>query len=94
MDRGWCQRGATGRLSLHYATRHAVAAVFVRSAGVGSSGEAGRSLGNHLSGLRHSFVAILLAASCDVLEVSEWAGHHSVAFTLSRYGGLFEDRLD
>jgi integrase len=24
-------------------------------------------------------------------EVSEWAGHNSVAFTLTRYGGLFED---
>jgi integrase len=42
-------------------------------------------------GLRHSFVAILVAAGCNVREVSEWAGHHSVAFTLTRYGGLFED---
>jgi hypothetical protein len=25
------------------------------------------------------------------MEISEWAGHNSVAFTLSRYGGLFED---
>jgi hypothetical protein len=24
-------------------------------------------------------------------EVSEWAGQNSVAFTLTRYGGLFED---
>ena len=24
-------------------------------------------------------------------EVSEWAGHSNVAFTLTRYGGLFED---
>jgi hypothetical protein len=23
--------------------------------------------------------------------VSEWAGHNNVAFTLTRYGGLFED---
>ena len=23
--------------------------------------------------------------------VSEWAGHNSVAFTLTRYGGLFEN---
>ncbi|MCW2805734.1 MAG: putative integrase, partial [Propionibacteriaceae bacterium] len=51
--------------------------------------------------LRHSFVAILVAAGCNVREVSEWAGHNSVAFTLTRYGGLFEydtdaavDRLD
>ena len=32
-----------------------------------------------------------IAAGCNVREVSEWAGHHSVAFTLTRYGGLFED---
>jgi hypothetical protein len=36
-------------------------------------------------------VAILVAADCSVREVSEWAGHNSVAFTLTRYGGLFED---
>ena len=42
-------------------------------------------------GLRHSFVAILVAAGCNVREVSEWAGHNSVAFTLTRYGSLFED---
>jgi integrase len=42
-------------------------------------------------GLRHSFVAIMVAAGCNVREVSEWAGHNSVAFTLTRYGGLFED---
>lgn len=44
--------------------------------------------------LRHSFVAILVAAGCNVREVSEWAGHNSVAFTLTRYGGLFEDGSD
>lgn len=44
--------------------------------------------------LRHSFVAILVAAGCNVREVSEWAGHSSVAFTLTRYGGLFEDDTD
>jgi integrase len=45
-------------------------------------------------GLRHSFVAIMVAAGCNVREVSEWAGHNSVAFTLTRYGGLFEDSAD
>lgn len=45
-------------------------------------------------GLRHSFVAILVAAGCNVREVSEWAGHNSVAFTLTRYGGLFQDGSD
>jgi integrase len=44
--------------------------------------------------LRHSFVAIMVAAGCNVREVSEWAGHNSVAFTLTRYGGLFEDGSD
>jgi hypothetical protein len=39
----------------------------------------------------NSFVAILVAAGSNVREVSEWAGHNSVAFTLTRYGGLFED---
>ena len=34
------------------------------------------------------------AAGCNVREVSEWAGHNSVAFTLTRYGGLFEDGSD
>jgi integrase len=45
-------------------------------------------------GLRHSFVAIPVAAVCNVREVSEWAGHNSVACTLTRYGGLFEDGSD
>ena len=45
-------------------------------------------------GLRDSFVAIMVAAGCNVREVSEWAGHNSVAFTLTRYGGLFEDGTD
>jgi integrase len=45
-------------------------------------------------GLRRSFVAIMVAAGCNVREVSEWAGHNSVAFTLTRYGGLFEDGAD
>jgi integrase len=45
-------------------------------------------------GLRHSFVAIMVAAGCNVREVSEWAGHNSAAFTLTRYGGLFEDGAD
>jgi integrase len=51
-------------------------------------------LGVTFHGLRHSFVAILVAAGCNVREVSEWAGHHNVAFTLTRYGGLFEDGSD
>lgn len=44
--------------------------------------------------MRHSFVAILVAAGCNVREVSEWAGHNSVACTLTRYDGLFDDDTD
>jgi integrase len=56
---------------------------------------AGAGLGDvTFHGLRHSFVAILVAAGCNVREVSEWAGHNSVAFTLTRYGGLYEDGSD
>jgi hypothetical protein len=33
-------------------------------------------------------------AGCNARDVSEWAGHHSVAVTLTRYGGLFEDVSD
>jgi hypothetical protein len=29
-----------------------------------------------------------VTAGCNVREVSEWAGHNSVAFTLTRYAGL------
>jgi hypothetical protein len=36
----------------------------------------------------------LVAAGCNVREVSEWAGHSNVAFTLTRYGGLLEDGSD
>ena len=36
----------------------------------------------------------MVAAGCNVREVSEWAGHNSVAFTLTRDGGLFEDGSD
>jgi hypothetical protein len=39
-------------------------------------------------------VAILVAAVCNLREVSEWAGHNRVAFTLGRCGGRFEDGAD
>jgi integrase len=63
---------------------------FAREAWLPAVEEAGLD-GFTFHGLRHSFVAILVAAGCNVREVSEWAGHNSVAFTLTRYGGLFED---
>jgi hypothetical protein len=36
----------------------------------------------------------LVDSGWNVREVSEWAGHNSVTFTLTRYGGLFEDGSD
>jgi integrase len=51
--------------------------------------------------LRHTFVAIWVDLGVNPREVSKRAGHSSVAFTLDRYGHLFErddddvsDRLD
>lgn len=51
--------------------------------------------------LRHSFVAVMVAAGANPKAVSTWAGHSSVAFTLDRYGHLMDghddevaDRLD
>jgi len=41
--------------------------------------------------LRHTFVALSVAAGCDARKVSIWAGHSTVAFTLDRYGGLYRD---
>jgi integrase len=44
--------------------------------------------------LRHTFVALWIAAGANPKEVSIRAGHSSVAFTLDRYGHLYEDRED
>jgi len=44
--------------------------------------------------LRHSFVSIMVAAGANPKEVSTWAGHSSVAFTLDRYGHLYDDHGD
>src|SRR5512132_481699 len=67
----------------------------VHGADCAATGSSPRELGrHHFHGLRHSFVAIMVAAGYNVREVSEWAGHNSVAFTLTRYGGLFEDNTD
>jgi integrase len=41
--------------------------------------------------LRHTFVALWVAAGANAKEVSIRAGHSSVAFTLDRYGHLYED---
>jgi integrase len=51
--------------------------------------------------LRHTAVALWIAAGANPKEVSVRAGHTSVSFTLDRYGHLFpghdtelRDRLD
>jgi integrase len=44
--------------------------------------------------LRHTFVALWVAAGANVKEVSVRAGHSSVAFTLDQYGHLYEDHSD
>lgn len=51
--------------------------------------------------LRHTCVALMVAAGANPKAVSTWAGHSSVAFTLDRYGHLLDghdddvsDRLD
>ena len=44
--------------------------------------------------LRHTFVAFWIVAGKDPKWVSVRAGHSSVAFTLDRYGHLYEDQGD
>jgi integrase len=44
--------------------------------------------------LRHSYVSLMVAAGVNPKEVSTWAGHSSVAFTLDRYGHLYEEHGD
>jgi integrase len=44
--------------------------------------------------LRHTFVSLWVAAGANVKEVSMRAGHSSVAFTLDRYGHLYQDQDD
>src|ERR687892_2625715 len=44
--------------------------------------------------LRHTFVALWIAAGANPKEVSVRAGHSSVAFTLDRYGHLYQDTED
>lgn len=41
--------------------------------------------------LRHTFVALWVAAGANPKEISVRAGHSSVAFTLDRYGHLYQD---
>lgn len=44
--------------------------------------------------LRHTAVALWIAAGANVLEVSRRPGHTSTSFTLDRYGHLFPEADD
>jgi integrase len=37
---------------------------------------------------RHNFASLMIDAAVNVRDLSEWMGHHSVAFTLDTYGHL------
>ncbi|MBW3665892.1 MAG: tyrosine-type recombinase/integrase [Actinobacteria bacterium] len=57
--------------------------------------------GLRLHDLRHTAVSLWIAGGANPKQVSTWAGHTSVSFTLDRYGHLFpnhdedlRDRLD
>jgi integrase len=41
--------------------------------------------------LRHTAISLWIAAGADIRRVAGRAGHRSVGFTLSRYGGLYAD---
>jgi len=56
--------------------------------------DAARLQGSRFHDLRHSFVSIWRDAGADILDISRRAGHSSVAFTLDRYGHLYQDRSD
>ena len=41
--------------------------------------------------MRHTAVSLWIVAGAQAKQVSTWAGHTSVSFTLDRYGHLYED---
>lgn len=50
--------------------------------------------GFRIHDLRHSYVSLMVAAGANPKEVSVWAGHSSVSFTLDRYGHLYDEHGD
>jgi hypothetical protein len=70
-------------------------------AGVAAGDSSGRVGGVRIHDLRHTAVALWIAAGAGPKEVATRAGHTSVSFTLDRYGHLYpeadrelRDRLD
>jgi integrase len=47
--------------------------------------------GLRIHDLRHTAVALRIAAGANPKEVAAWAGNASVSFTLDRYGHLYPD---
>jgi integrase len=50
--------------------------------------------GLRIHDLRHTYVSLMVAAGANPKEVSTWAGHSSVSFTLDRYGHLYDEHGD
>jgi integrase len=50
--------------------------------------------GLRIHDLRHTYVSLMIAAGANPKEVSTWAGHSSVSFTLDRYGHLYDEHGD
>jgi integrase len=50
--------------------------------------------GLRIHDLLHTFVSLMIAAGANPKEVSTWAGHSSVSFTLDRYGHLYDEHGD
>ena len=83
------------------APRGAAAGPWVPGSGVAAGDPDGGLDGLRIHDLRHTAVALWIAAAANSKEVSTRAGHASVSFTLDRYGHLYpeadtalRDRLD
>jgi integrase len=50
--------------------------------------------GLRIHDLRHTYMSLMIAAGANPKEVSTWAGHSSVSFTLDRYGHLYDEHGD
>lgn len=56
--------------------------------------EAAGLAGLRIHDMRHTAIALWIHAGAPVLQVSKQAGHSKVAFTLQRYGHLYDDAAD
>jgi integrase len=56
--------------------------------------KAGIKQGFTIHDCRHTAISLWIAAGTNIKQVSTYAGHESVAFTLDRYGHLYADDHD